>query len=103
VTDGRGRAIYFSRAPVPFDWTGQDVLLQHLGVYAYRRAFLLGFSRMPRSALERRERLEQLRVLEYGIRPKVVVTETPALSVDTPSDLQRARAWLTRRRQRRAG
>ncbi|MEK7476970.1 MAG: 3-deoxy-manno-octulosonate cytidylyltransferase [Candidatus Coatesbacteria bacterium] len=103
VTDARGRAIYFSRAPVPFDWTGRDELLQHLGVYAYRRAFLMRFARMPRSALEHRERLEQLRVLEYGIRPKVVVTETPALSIDTPHDLQRAREWLTRRRRRRAG
>jgi 3-deoxy-manno-octulosonate cytidylyltransferase (CMP-KDO synthetase) len=103
VTDARGRAIYFSRSPVPFDWTGRDDLLQHLGVYAYRRAFLMRFARMPWSALERRERLEQLRVLEYGIRPKVVVTETPALSIDTPQDLQRAREWLTRRRRRRAG
>jgi 3-deoxy-manno-octulosonate cytidylyltransferase (CMP-KDO synthetase) len=103
VTDARGRAVYFSRSPVPFGWTGRDALLQHLGVYAYRRGFLMRFGRMPRSALERRERLEQLRVLEYGIRPKVVVAETPALSIDTPQDLRRAREWLIRRRPRRAG
>jgi 3-deoxy-manno-octulosonate cytidylyltransferase (CMP-KDO synthetase) len=103
VTDSCGRAVYFSRSPVPFDWTGKGFLLQHLGVYAFRRSFLFRFARMRRSALEMSERLEQLRVLEYGIRPKVVVTETPALSVDTHEDLKRARAWLNRRRLRRAG
>jgi 3-deoxy-manno-octulosonate cytidylyltransferase (CMP-KDO synthetase) len=97
VTDARGRAVYFSRAPVPFDWTGRGDLLQHVGVYCYRRAFLLRFARMRRSALERRERLEQLRVLEYGIRPRVVVAVTPALSVDTRHDLLRAHEWLNRR------
>ena len=101
VTDTRGNAIYFSRAPVPFDWTGRDTLLQHVGVYCYRRAFLLRFARMPRTALERRERLEQLRVFEYGIRPKVVVTATPALSIDTQDDLRQARAWLRKRGLRR--
>lgn len=104
VTDIRGDAIYFSRSAVPFDWTGRDILLQHIGVYAYRRAFLLRFARMSRTALERRERLEQLRALEYGIRPKVVVASTPALSIDTRDDLRRAREWLTRRRRpRRTG
>jgi 3-deoxy-manno-octulosonate cytidylyltransferase (CMP-KDO synthetase) len=103
VTDARGRAVYFSRSPVPFSWTGREDLLQHLGIYAYRAAFLQRFARMPRTALERRERLEQLRVLEYGIRPKVVVVDTPALSIDTIQDLRRAREWLTRRRPRRAG
>lgn len=101
VTDARGNALYFSRAPVPFDWTGRDTLLQHLGVYAYRRTFLLRFARMPRTALERRERLEQLRVFEYGIHPKVVVTKTPALSIDTTQDLKHAREWLSQRGPRR--
>jgi 3-deoxy-manno-octulosonate cytidylyltransferase (CMP-KDO synthetase) len=104
VLDARGRAIYFSRSPVPHDRAGSGVLLQHLGVYAYRRSFLLRFARMPQSALERRERLEQLRVLEYGIRPTVVVADTPALSIDTNEGLRRARAWLrSRRRRPRAG
>lgn len=97
VVDRSGHALYFSRSPVPFDWTGEGEVLQHLGVYAYRRAFLLKFARWPRTALERRERLEQLRVLEYGIRPKVVVVSTPALSIDTPQDLRRAREWLRQR------
>lgn len=103
AVDARGRAVYFSRAPIPFDWTGRDTLLQHIGVYAYRRAFLFRFARMRRSALERRERLEQLRVFEYGEAPKVVVADTPALSVDTHEDLRRARAWLTPTRRRHAG
>ena len=104
AVDARGRALYFSRAPIPFDWTGRDDLLQHLGVYAYRRAFLFRFARMRRSALERRERLEQLRVFEYGIAPRVVVADTPALSVDTYEDLRRAREWLKPvRRPSRAG
>lgn len=89
-----GRAMYFSRSPIPFDWEGGGEVLQHLGVYAYRRAFLFRFARLPRSAAEIRERLEQLRTLEHGVRPLVVTVKTPALSVDTPRDLARARAWL---------
>ncbi len=101
VTDGRGRAVYFSRSPVPYDWTGSATLLHHVGVYCYRRAFLQRFARMPRTALEVRERLEQLRVFEYGIHPKVVVTATPALSIDTTQDLKHAREWLSQRGPRR--
>ncbi|MEK7765181.1 MAG: 3-deoxy-manno-octulosonate cytidylyltransferase, partial [bacterium] len=84
-------------------WTARGDLLQHVGVYCYRRAFLLRFARLPRTALERRERLEQLRVLEYGIRPRVVVADTPALSVDTQHDLIRAHEWLNRRARSRGG
>ncbi len=101
VTDASSRAIYFSRSPVPFNWARRGTLLQHLGVYCYRRRFLLRFARWPRTALERRERLEQLRVLEYGIHPKVVVADTPALSIDTHKDLQYAREWLREQRKRR--
>lgn len=97
VPDSRGRAAYFSRSPVPFAWDRRKAdLLHHIGVYIFRRRFLLRFARMGRSELEKRERLEQLRVLEYGIRPKVVVSSTPALSVDTPGDLKRARKWYKR-------
>jgi len=98
VTDGEGRAVYFSRSPVPFDWQGgRAPLLQHLGVYAYRRAFLFKFASWPRTILEKRERLEQLRALEYRIHPMVVVVSSPALSIDTRHDLLRARAWLKNR------
>jgi len=97
VAVGRdGRAMYFSRSPIPFDWEGGGKVLQHLGVYLYRRDFLFRFARLPRTPSEKRERLEQLRALEYGIRPLVVTVTTPALSVDTPADLARARAWLRR-------
>ena len=101
VTDRAGRAIYFSRSSVPFDWKESGALLQHLGVYCYRREFLLKFASWPRSELEKRERLEQLRVLEYGVRPKVVIVRSPALSVDTEKDLKRAREWLRKRGMRR--
>jgi 3-deoxy-manno-octulosonate cytidylyltransferase (CMP-KDO synthetase) len=98
VTDGKGRALYFSRAPIPFDWKGGKApLLQHLGVYIYRRAFLFRFASWPRTILEKRERLEQLRALEYRIHPMVVVVSSPALSIDTRQDLMRARAWFGKR------
>jgi 3-deoxy-manno-octulosonate cytidylyltransferase (CMP-KDO synthetase) len=98
VTDGEGKAVYFSRAPIPYDAIdGDSPLLQHLGVYIYRRSFLLKFASWPRTALEKREKLEQLRALEYRIHPMVVVVRTPALSIDTHKDLKRAREWLRKR------
>jgi 3-deoxy-D-manno-octulosonate cytidylyltransferase len=98
AVDGAGRAVYFSRSPVPFDWRkgGEATLLQHVGVYIFRRRFLSAYSRMAPSGLESRERLEQLRVLEHGIRPMVQVVDTPSLSVDTAKDLKLAREWLRR-------
>lgn len=116
VVDSSGRAVYFSRSPVPFDAPALlggspapgrrragagPLLLQHLGVYCYRRRFLLRFARWPRSALEVKERLEQLRLLEYRIRPRVVVTAAPALSIDTRGDIKRANEWLRERGKRR--
>ncbi len=102
VAEG-GVALYFSRSPIPYwrDKAGRGELLQHLGVYLYRRPFLLKFSSWRPTPLERAERLEQLRAMEHGIAPKVVVFSTPALSVDTPEDLRRARRWLQRQRMRR--
>jgi 3-deoxy-manno-octulosonate cytidylyltransferase (CMP-KDO synthetase) len=96
-----GRARWFSRSPIPFSWTGRDDLLHHLGVYAYRRAFLLRFAALPPADLERRERLEQLRAIVYGVLPRVVVADTPALGVDTERDVRLARAWLIRGDRRR--
>lgn len=100
-----GRALYFSRSAIPFDRAhgGRGSLLHHLGVYVYRRDFLLKFASWRPTPLELTERLEQLRALEYGFSIKVVQVETPALSVDTPADLVRAREWLRKNGRRRAG
>ncbi|GAB4394123.1 MAG: 3-deoxy-manno-octulosonate cytidylyltransferase [Kiloniellaceae bacterium] len=89
------RALYFSRCPVP--WDGDDPaqpLYHHIGIYAYRRAALAGFVALPPSPLERRERLEQLRALEAGLRIDAARVDTLPLGVDTPADLERARALL---------
>ncbi len=90
-----GRALYFSRSPVP--WPGEDdslPLYHHIGLYAYRRAALKRFVALPPSPLERRERLEQLRALEAGMRIDAALVDTVPLGVDTPADLKRARAAL---------
>ena len=92
------RALYFSRAPVP--WDGGDPerpLYHHIGLYAYRRAALARFVALPASALERRERLEQLRALEAGMRIDAALVDTVPLGVDTPADLARARELLAPR------
>ena len=89
------RALYFSRSPVP--WPGADgslPLYHHIGLYAYRRAALERFVALPQGALETRERLEQLRALEAGMRIEVARVDTLPLGVDTPADLARARALL---------
>ena len=86
-----GRALYFSRAPVP---SGEGPLYHHIGLYAYRRDALARFVALPESALERRERLEQLRALEAGMRIAARLVDTVPLGVDTPADLERARAIL---------
>ncbi|MGF1594354.1 MAG: 3-deoxy-manno-octulosonate cytidylyltransferase [Kiloniellaceae bacterium] len=97
-TSGKGdiaRALYFSRCPVP--WDGGDAgmpLYHHIGIYAYRRAALERFVALPPSPLEQRERLEQLRALEAGLRIDVARVDTLPLGVDTPADLERARALL---------
>ncbi|MCP4804373.1 MAG: 3-deoxy-manno-octulosonate cytidylyltransferase [Proteobacteria bacterium] len=88
VCDDRGDALYFSRSAVPHG----GPYLQHIGVYAYRRAALDRFVTTSPGVLERAERLEQLRVLESGGRIRVVLTEQAHPSVDTPADLARVRA-----------
>ncbi len=88
------RALYFSRATIP---AGPGPLLHHIGVYAYRRAALQRFVSLPLSALERRERLEQLRALEAGMHIDVAIADTVPLGVDTQDDLERARALLAPR------
>lgn len=90
------RALYFSRARVP---TGEGPLYYHIGLYAYRRASLARFVRLPHSVLEVRERLEQLRALEAGMRIEVALVDTVPLDVNTPADLARARQLLAGNRR----
>ena len=85
------RALYFSRATVPW---GEGDHYHHIGLYAYRRPALDRFVALPQGLLERRERLEQLRALEAGMRIDVALVDTVPLGVDTPADLERARALL---------
>jgi 3-deoxy-manno-octulosonate cytidylyltransferase (CMP-KDO synthetase) len=92
VTNLTGDAIYFSRCPIPFTRDGGGVHYKHLGLYVYRREFLLAYSGLPVGPLERMERLEQLRALENGHRVRVVETEYESLGVDTPEDLERVSA-----------
>ena len=98
VTDLTGRALYFSRAPIPFDRDdARPRYFKHLGLYAYRRTALDRFVKLPESSLERSERLEQLRFLENGI--PIFVEETPhdSVGVDTEQDLQRVIEILRKR------
>ena len=88
----RLRALYFTRATAP---AGEGPLYHHIGLYAYRRAALQRFVALPPSPLEQREKLEQLRALEAGMRIDVALVESVPLGVDTPEDLARARAMLT--------
>jgi 3-deoxy-manno-octulosonate cytidylyltransferase (CMP-KDO synthetase) len=90
----RLRALYFTRATAPY---GDGPLYHHIGLYAFRRNALERFVALPPSPLERRERLEQLRALEAGMRIDVAVVDTVPLGVDTPEDLETARVMLTSR------
>ena len=103
VTDARGFALYFSRAPIPLIRATAGVErraangiwgYRHVGVYVYRREFLLKFSRMRPTLLERTEGLEQLRALFNGYRIRVADVDEPSVEVDTPEDLERAEAYL---------
>ena len=94
VSPGRFRALYFTRATAP---TGEGPLYHHIGLYAYRRAALERFVALPPSPLEQRERLEQLRALEAGMRIDVALTQNPIFGVDTPEHLEKARALLRAR------
>jgi len=99
VADANGRALYFSRATIPFDRdkTGTSQYFKHLGFYAYRKPALEKFMTWPESSLERSERLEQLRFLENGIPIHVAETPFDTVGVDTEEDLQRVEAILAKR------
>lgn len=94
LSDTRLRALYFTRATAPH---GKGPLYHHIGLYAYRRAALDRFVSLPQSPLELREKLEQLRALEAGMRIDVMVIDHVPRGVDTPPDLDRARALLKSR------
>jgi 3-deoxy-manno-octulosonate cytidylyltransferase (CMP-KDO synthetase) len=111
VADASGRALYFSRSPIPFPRDAvqrygtllaaleiEPQLLstfrKHTGLYVYRRSFLLEYTRWPQSVLERAESLEQLRALERGVVIKVVEAESVSIGVDTEHDLERVRKIL---------
>jgi len=101
VTDRDGFALYFSRSPLPFfrdKWndlkdeafaSGRLLCHKHVGIYVYRREFLIRYARMPQTHLECSEKLEQLRALENGCRIKVVETEHESIGVDSPADLEK--------------
>jgi 3-deoxy-manno-octulosonate cytidylyltransferase (CMP-KDO synthetase) len=102
VTDINGYALYFSRSPLPFfrdKWqdlkdesfaSGRMLCYKHVGLYVYRRRFLLDFAAMKPTFLEISEKLEQLRAIENGVRIRVVETEFSSIGVDTPEDLNKA-------------
>jgi 3-deoxy-manno-octulosonate cytidylyltransferase (CMP-KDO synthetase) len=91
VAPRRLRALYFTRATAP---SGEGPLYHHIGLYAYRREALARFVNLPPSPLERREKLEQLRVLEAGMRIDAMIVDSVPLGVDTPDDLEAARRAL---------
>ncbi|HOJ33744.1 MAG TPA: 3-deoxy-manno-octulosonate cytidylyltransferase [Candidatus Hydrogenedentes bacterium] len=103
VTDLKGNALYFSRSLIPFPRESVvHQVYEHVGLYVYRREFLLALTQLPQSVLEQVESLEQLRVLEYGFPLRVVQTKTldhefSGFSVDTQQDLERAEQMLTER------
>jgi 3-deoxy-manno-octulosonate cytidylyltransferase (CMP-KDO synthetase) len=112
VTDAQDVALYFSKAPIPYhrdEWgpvtsmvarlrlsggTAPIVGWRHIGLYVYRRTFLLAFARLPQTPLERLEQLEQLRALEHGYRIKVVPTPYVSIGVDTPEDVAKVERVL---------
>ena len=108
VVDASDNALYFSRAPIPYHREGPPggprdpevgsgvsrTTFKHLGLYAYRRDFLLRLAALPQTALEQAEALEQLRALEHGHRIRAVETQHDSIGVDTPEDLERVRQTL---------
>ncbi len=102
VCDAAGRALYFSRSPIPHVRDAAPTTAvaatywQHVGLYAYRREFLLHFAALPQTELEKAEKLEQLRALEHGFAIGVVETEYESLGVDTPADLDWVRRQFAR-------
>jgi len=97
VMDLSGHALYFSRWPVPYAREGRAERYKHIGLYVYRRDFLLAYPGLRRGPLEEAEKLEQLRALENGFQIRVVETEYESCGVDTPEDLAKVAAMLEER------
>lgn len=95
VADENGNALYFSRSPIPSK--ADDFFFQHIGIYGYKKDFLVKFADMKPSRLELTEKLEQLRALENGFKVKMVEISQLTLSVDTPEDIIRVEEILTKR------
>ena len=95
VVDKNGYALYFSRSPLPFQ--PSDYFFQHIGIYGYQRNFLLKLIRLGPSWLEKTENLEQLRALEHGFPIKMIETQSPTLSIDTPKDIIRLEEFLKKK------
>lgn len=101
VFDYHNFAMYFSRSPIPYardaqtdqQWIDSAEVYKHIGLYVYRREALLKFTQLAQTDLERIEKLEQLRMLENGMKIKIVVTDYESMSVDTPEDLHKARLY----------
>ena len=105
VIDNMGYALYFSRAAIPYlrdysnikDWPSHQTYYNHIGLYVFRKDFLLQYASLPQTPLEKAEKLEQLRILEYGFRIRVGITTDRPLCVDTPADLKRVREEVRKR------
>ena len=97
VINCNGDALYFSRSPIPFasNAAHSATVFQHVGLYAYRRSFLLNYANLKPSPLELAESLEQLRALENGVRIKTIETSAESIGVDTPENLEQARQILS--------
>lgn len=97
VVDKNGDALYFSRAAIPFQRNGGPAIYKHIGLYGFRRDFVLTFAALPQTPLEQAESLEQLRALEHGYRIRTVATRFESIEVDTPEDLERVRQLMATR------
>ena len=106
VVDKNGYALYFSRYSIPYNRTGENsrekrpIYYKHIGLYAFTKDFLFTFRNLPKSSLENAEKLEQLRVLEYGYKIKTVETRLDTVGVDIPEDLKRVEDMLLREREK---
>ncbi|HNB81029.1 MAG TPA: 3-deoxy-manno-octulosonate cytidylyltransferase [Chitinophagaceae bacterium] len=96
VCNAEGKALYFSRAPIPYHRSESHGLcaFQHVGVYGFRKEALLRFTALPVSKLEQTEKLENLRMLEHGFGVYLCPIQHTGISIDTPEDFERARAWI---------
>jgi len=95
ITDVKGNALYFSRSPIPYFRTPEIApVYNHMGLYAFRRDFLLQYTKLPQTPLEKTEALEQLRALEHGYKIRVCLTESNTLEINTQEEYDRAQEFI---------